>query len=153
MRSGISIHFFNKLLMQSCAFIFMLLLALNTRAELLVEHAWVKLAPPSIQMSAAYMKLSNKEQNAQVITHVSADCCATAMLHHTQTQGDKVEMKHLDQLSIPAQSSIHLQPGDLHIMLMKPRYELALDTPVRITFTFSDGSKQDIDVIVKRDEH
>lgn len=152
MRSGISIHFFSKLPMQSCVLIFMLLIALNTRAELLVENAWVKLAPPSIQMGAAYMKLSNQQQDAQVITHVSADCCAMAMLHHTQTQGDKVAMEHLDQLSISAQSSIHLQPGNLHIMLMKPRYPLVLDTPVRITFTFSDGSHQDIDTIVRKDE-
>lgn len=153
MRSGVSRHFFSKLPMQSCVLFFMLLIVLNARAELLVENAWVKLAPPSIQMSAAYMKLSNQQQNAQVITHVSADCCAMAMLHHTKTQGDKIAMEHLDQLGIPAQSSIHLQPGDLHIMLMKPRYPLALDTPVRITFTFSDGSHQDIDTIVKKEEH
>jgi len=153
MRSGISIHFFSKLSVQSCALMFMLLFAFNARAELLVEDAWVKLAPSSIQMSAAYMKLSNQQQDAQVITGVTADCCASAMLHVTRTQGDKVSMDHLEQLSIPAQSSIHLQPGDMHIMLMKPRYELALDTPVRITFTFSDGSHQDIDIIVKRDKH
>lgn len=153
MRSGISIRFFSKLPRQSYALIFMLLIVLNARAELLVENAWVKLAPPSIQMSAAYMKLSNQQQDAQNITHVSADCCVTAMLHHTRTQGDKVVMDHLDQLSIPAQSSVNLQPGDLHIMLMKPRYPLALDTPVRITFTFSDGSRQDIDTMVRKDEH
>lgn len=153
MRSGISVQHFSKLSAQSQLFILPLLIAANAQAELLVDDAWVKLAPPSIQMSAAYMKLSNQQQEAQVITGVSADCCASAMLHVTRTQDDKVSMAHLEQLSIPAQSSTHLQPGDIHIMLMKPRYELALDTPVRITFTFSDGSHQDIDMIVKRDNH
>jgi copper(I)-binding protein len=133
--------------------LFLLPCAFFARAELLVENAWVKLAPPSIQMSAAYMKLSNQQQTAQVITNVSADCCVTAMLHHTKAQGDKVVMDHLDKLAIPAQSSIQLLPGDLHIMLMGARYPLVLDTPIRITFTFSDGSRQDIDTIVKKDGH
>lgn len=146
-------RFSKKSLALLCLIVLQWFIALNTRAELLVENAWVKLAPPSMQMSAAYMKLSNQQQQAQVITGVSADCCASAMLHVTRTKDDKVSMDHLDQLSIPAQSSTHLQPGDVHIMLMKPRYELALDTPVRITFTFSDGTHQDIDTLVKRDEH
>lgn len=146
-------RFSKKYLALLCLIILQWFIALNARAELLVENAWVKLAPPSMQMSAAYMKLSNQQQQAQVITGVSADCCASAMLHVTRTKDDKVSMDHLDQLSIPAQSSTHLQPGDVHIMLMKPRYELALDTPVRITFTFSDGTHQDIDTLVKRDEH
>ena len=144
--------FYNKYSQHASAIILLALITGNARAELLVENAWVKLAPPSIQMSAAYMKLSNQQPELQIITHVSADCCAVAMLHVTRPQGDKVTMDHLDQLSIPSQSSIILQPGDVHIMLMKPRIPLVLDTPVRITFTFSDGSRQSLDTIVKRDD-
>ena len=144
--------FYNKYSQHASAIILLALITGNARAELLVENAWVKLAPPSIQMSAAYMKLSNQQPELQIITHVSADCCAVAMLHVTRPQGDKVTMDHLDQLSIPSQSSIILQPGDVHIMLMKPRIPLVLDTPVRITFTFSDGSRQSVDTIVKRDD-
>ncbi|HSC67995.1 MAG TPA: copper chaperone PCu(A)C [Cellvibrio sp.] len=149
MSSGISVFYRNKYLLAS---FFFLLLSQSAHADLVVESAWVKLAPPAIQMSAAYMKLSNQQQQVQVITQVSADCCASAMLHVNKVQGDKVFMEHLDQLSIPAQSSVDLKPGEVHIMLMKPRIPLVLDTPVRITFTFSDGSRQSVETLVKRDE-
>lgn len=132
--------------------LFLLLVSIRTNAELLVEGAWVKLAPPSIPLNAAYMKLTNQREIAQTITNVTANCCARVMLHRTQNQGDKVTMVHLNQLVIPANTSISLRPGDLHIMLDDPRYPLVLGTPIRITITFSDGTHQYIDTLVNKNE-
>lgn len=150
MQSGMSVRYPSKKL-RACMFL-VALPSCYAHAELVIDDAWIKLAPPSMQMSAAYMKLSNQQQRIQVITEVTADCCASAMLHVSRLEGDNVSMEHLDQLSIPAQSSVHLQPGEVHIMLMRPRIPLVLDTPVRITFTFSDGSHQSVEALVKRAE-
>lgn len=122
------------------------------KAEVRVDNAWIKLAPPAATVNAAYMQLSNLQAQAQTIVGVSADCCAMAMLHQVQHDGDKVSMAHLDQLVIPPQSSVQLAPGGLHIMLMHAHEKLALNHPVIITLRFSDGHSQAIVLAVKKDE-
>jgi periplasmic copper chaperone A len=120
-------------------------------AELTVTNAWVKLAPPSASVNAAYLQLANNGQQPQVVTQISADCCAMTMLHETRQQQGKATMVHLEQLTIPAQSTVGLKPGGIHIMLMKPLKPLTLNDKVNLTLTFSDGSKQKIPAFVKRD--
>lgn len=120
-------------------------------AEVRVDNAWIKLAPPAANVNAAYMQLTNLQLQTQTIVGVSADCCAMAMLHQMQYEGDKVAMTHLDQLVIPPQSSVQLAPGGIHIMLMQAREKLSLNHPVKIIFKFSDGHSQTIDLVVKKD--
>lgn len=127
-------------------------LALPCVAQVDVENAWVQLAPPGATVNAAYMEIHNPQLRAQTIVGVSADCCAMAMLHQTRKHDDKMSMEHLDLLVVPAQASVQLAPGGLHIMLMKPEQELAIDSEVKLTFSFSDGTTQDINLGVKKNE-
>lgn len=126
--------------------------AAELRADVRVDNAWIKLAPPAAAVNAAYMQLSNQQLYAQTIVGVNADCCAMAMLHQMQFEGDKVSMVHLDELVIPPQSSVQLAPGGLHIMLMQPRERLSLDRKVTLFLKYSDGHSQTIEVAVKKDE-
>jgi copper(I)-binding protein len=71
------------------------------------------------------------------------------MLHQTRQDGDRVFMDHLDQLVIPANASVQLAPGGLHIMLMQANRKLTLDSQVQISFDFDDGRTQDIQLNVK----
>ena len=127
-------------------------LAFHGAAQVLVENAWVQLAPPTITVNAVYMEINNPQLRPQTIVSLNADCCAMVMLHNTRKVGDKVVMEHLDYLAIPAQSSVQLAPGGLHIMLMEPHEELTLETKVKLTFNFSDGSTQEFDLDVKKNE-
>ena len=127
-------------------------LAFHSAAQVLVENAWVQLAPPTITVNAVYMKINNPQLRPQTIVSLNADCCAMVMLHNTRKVGDKVVMEHLDYLAIPAQSSVQLAPGGMHIILMEPHEELALESKVKLTFNFSDGSTQEFDLDVKKNE-
>lgn len=121
-------------------------------AQVQADDAWIQLAPPAATVNAAYVQIHNPQARPQTIVDVTADCCAMAMLHHTRTHGDKVSMDHLDALVIPAQSSVQLAPGGLHIMLMKAKTPLAVGNEVKITFSFDDGYTQAINFKVKKNE-
>lgn len=127
-------------------------LAFHSTAQVLVENAWVQLAPPAITVNAVYMQINNPQWRPQTIVSLNADCCATVMLHNTRKVGDKVVMEHLDYLVIPAQSTVQLVPGGMHIMLMEPQAELTLESKVKLTFSFSDGSTQEFNLDVKKNE-
>lgn len=128
------------------------MLASHCAAQLQVENAWIQLAPPAITVNAAYMTIHNPQLRAQTIVSVSADCCAGAMLHKTRREGDKVMMDHLEYLVVPAQASVQLAPAGLHIMLTEAQEELTLESKVKITFSFGDGSTQEFELDVKQTE-
>ena len=125
-------------------------LASDRAAQVQIENAWIQLAPPSARVHAAYMQIHNPQAQAQTIIGVRADCCAMVMLHQTRKNGDRVQMDHLEHLVIPAQASVQLAPGGLHIMLMQAKSDLTLDSRVTISFDFDDGSTQDVELNVKK---
>jgi periplasmic copper chaperone A len=142
------VNYYNKFF----ACILLGVFASHCAAQVQVEGAWVKLAPPSATVNAAYMTIHNPQLHVQTIVGVSADCCAGVMLHKTRREGDKVVMDHLEHLVIPAQSRVQLAPGGLHIMLTEAQEELTLESKVNITFSFGDGSTQDFELDIKKDE-
>jgi len=117
-------------------------------ADVKVTHAWIRLAPPSASVHAAYMQLLNQHQRLHTIVQVKADCCLMAMLHETLQRQDRVFMDHLSQLDLPAGKHVELMPGGIHIMLMKPYAPLLLNDVVTITLVFKDKTQQTITAVV-----
>jgi len=142
------VNYYNKFF--ACALVSML--TGHCVAQVQVENARIQLAPPAAAVNAAYMTIHNPQLRAQTIVGVGADCCATVMLHKTRREGDKVLMEHLEYLVIPAQAQVQLAPGGLHIMLTEAKEELTLESKVKITFSFGDGSTQEFDLDVKQSE-
>lgn len=121
-------------------------------AELRIENAWVKLAPPGARANAAYMQLYNNSDVPVVIQSLSANCCAELMLHRTRHENDRAIMEHLDQLVVPANGEVTLAPGGLHIMLLQARKPLLPGEQVELQLYFSDGQQQVIQVLVKSND-
>ena len=150
MCSGILIDCYRRLGLIGALFL-LLLAAPQCAAQLSLVNGWVKLAPPAASVNAAYVELKNEQSFPQTIVDVSADCCAQAMLHKTKLVNGMASMEHLTQLVVPAQQSLQLVPGGLHIMLMEAHSELVEGTPVTLTLSFSNGTTQKLTLIVKPD--
>lgn len=118
-------------------------------APLMVEDAWIKLAPPGATSHAAYVRLINNSKQALSISHISAVGYAQAMLHQTKIVKDKVQMDHLDVLEVPAGVSVTLTPGATHLMLMNPQQPQKINDQVTITLEFSDGTEQKFIAVVQ----
>lgn len=138
-----------------CASIFgicTLLCCASVFAELRIENAWVKLAPPGARANAAYVQLYNNSDAPIVIQSLSATCCAELMLHRTRYENDKAIMEHLDQLTVPAQGNVKLAPGGLHIMLLNARKPLQLGEQIELHLYFANGQQQTIHLPVKAND-
>ena len=122
----------------------------TVHAELLIESAWVKLAPPGAKVNAAYLQISNPGGEDVIIESLSASCCEELMLHRTRYENDSVVMEHVDQLIVPAGEQITLEPGGLHIMLLGAKKPLVLNDTVELTIFFADGQQQIFHVPVKK---
>ncbi len=87
-------------------------------ATIHITNAW---APPSLSQAAgvAYITIENKGA-ADALTRVEAKTVTTqAELHtHTETAHGVMQMRKLNVLEIPAKSTVIMQPGGHHIMLI-----------------------------------
>lgn len=87
-------------------------------ATIRITDAW---APPSLSQAAgvAYITMENNGA-ADALTRVEATSVTTqAELHtHTETANGVVQMRKLDALEIPAESTVAMLPGGHHIMLI-----------------------------------
>lgn len=140
MQNGRLSRLIKFLLSLGCCFIALCVAKAVVAAGLETKDPWVRLAPPTARVNAAYMSLINHSDQTIIITQIDADCCAMTMLHETRQEGDRVTMVHLDELEVPPQSTIHMRPGGLHMMLMRPAQALREGDSVRLTLTLNDGS-------------
>jgi hypothetical protein len=107
-------------------------------STLQVEDAWVREAPPNAHMMAAYMTLKNTGSGDAVLTQVDSPAFGHVMLHKSEVVDGVARMIHQDEIIIPAQGSVELQPGGFHLMMPAPEKRLVEGDRVDFILTFSN---------------
>jgi len=87
--------------------------------NLVISDAWVRATPPGKIMTAGYASIENMSNDIITITGVSAEVAGHTSLHETRIERDRSTMRPVARLSIEAGERVSLNPGGLHIMLMK----------------------------------
>lgn len=75
---------------------------------------------PGMQMSAAYLTLTNNTDDAIRITRVASPQYESVQLHESILQDGIARMRAIPALEIPARQSVTLKRGGKHLMLMRP---------------------------------
>lgn len=117
------------------------------------EGAWARATVAGQSSSAAYMVLTASA--AQTLVAVEAEVAGLAEVHEMALQGDVMRMRPLPNgLPLPAGQAVALQPGGLHLMLMKLKRPLQAGEvlPLTLTFKGADGQlrRQSVPVTVQR---
>ncbi|MBF0152313.1 MAG: copper chaperone PCu(A)C [Magnetococcales bacterium] len=128
-------------------------LAMAEESGMAVEKAWVREAPPAMQVTAAYMVLKNASAKPVVLTSVTTPDFAKVELHETVQHQGQAHMQAVKELSIPARGHVTLQPGGHHLMLIAPQKNTPLRTgdQVSLTLTFKEGKPLTVTAMVKKD--
>lgn len=106
------------------AVLFMILLSFMPTAmagpAVVVEGQWVREAPPSSTVLAAYMVLKNTTGTPGTVTRIDSPDFTNSQIHRTVMEDGIAKMIPLDQLQLPVNGSVTLEPGGLHLMLIEP---------------------------------
>jgi copper(I)-binding protein len=89
-------------------------------------------------MMAAYMTLKNTGSGDAVLTQVDSPAFGHVMLHKSEVVDGVARMIHQDEIIIPAQGSVELQPGGFHLMMPAPEKRLVEGDRVDFILTFSN---------------
>ena len=117
---------------------------LTLQAEVLLVDPYAKATPPNAKNSAAFMKIKNTSNSDVELILANSNISKTTELHtHIEENGMK-KMIQIPSIKIPANSSVELKPGGLHIMFLGIQNQINENSNVDLNLTFSDGKTYEL---------
>lgn len=104
-----------------------------------VRDAWLRLPPVAMPMLAGFARIENPCARAVVVTAARSPVFGDVSLHETRRDNGVSRMRAVPALNVPARGAVALQPGGLHLMLMRPVEMPATGTRVPVTLVLADG--------------
>lgn len=101
--------------------LFLLLMSLSALSHSDVDvsfDAWARATAPGATTGAVYGTLTNHGDSVLELTDVMFDAAGHAMVHRTVERDGMMRMMHADIQLAPG-DSVTLEPGGLHMMLMR----------------------------------
>lgn len=123
-----------------------------SREALTADRAWIRLPPPGAKMLAGYVVLRNPGAEALKVTGVSTSLSPRAELHTHVMEAGLMKMRQVPFIEVPAHSEVRMQPGGLHIMVMKLASPPKEGDVVDVTLTLEDGRKVALKATVYKEE-
>jgi copper(I)-binding protein len=121
----------------------------DTGAPLQISDTVVYAPLPGTSAAVAYMTLTNNTRAEIFIASISSPQFDSVMLHETRIVDGVARMAMLGSLLIPAQSSIRLQQGGKHIMLMQANQGAEPGQSVTLRIHFDVGGLLIIDATLQ----
>lgn len=119
-------------------------------AEVRVDAAWVRAAPPGTPMLAGYAVLHNTGDAPVRVIGASSEAFGMVEIHRTVEIDGVSRMRPAGALEIAPGGNVTLEPGGLHLMLMRPQRDLAEGGKVKIQLDVSGASPVEAEFAVRR---
>ncbi len=105
---------------------------------------WIRLLPPTVMHTAAYVTITNSANNPDTLLNVNSTAVNSLSVHQTKNVDGMMKMLSADNLVIPSNGKIELAPGGYHIMLMGLENPLTENQKITMTFEFKNAGKIDV---------
>lgn len=115
-------------------------------ADVRIENAWARPTVPGQQVAGAFMDIT-AERDLELVA-VATPAAAAVELHFMRMDGERMEMRELQSIRLPAGKTVSLKPGGLHAMLigLTSQIEAGDRIPMTLTFKNSQGEQGSIDI-------
>lgn len=114
-----------------------------------IEDAWARPGAEG-RMSAAYLLISNFNDQADTLVSVQSDVAQNVEVHESyEREEGMMGMREADNLVIPAQSTIRLEQGSFHVMLIQLTRQLSEGDSFQLTLTFETEGDINVNVPVQ----
>jgi copper(I)-binding protein len=121
----------------------------HAAGRLVVEQAWIRVAPPGAMMLAGYAMLRNDGDASLTLSTADSADFASVSLHQTVSENGVERMRPLDRLVIAPGARAEFSPGGRHFMLMQPAHELKSGDKLKIHIASDTGDGATADFSVR----
>ena len=130
------------------------LAALNAMAQapaVKIDAAWARATVPGQKGTGAFMTLT--AQQSLRLVGVASPVAGVAEIHEMKMEGDRMMMRELNGLDIPAKGSAQLKPGGNHLMFMQLKEPFKEGEVLQVQLQFEKAGKVDIKLPIKAMGH
>lgn len=124
--------------------------ALAADATLRVEDPWIRAAPPGARMLAGYATLGNEGDVALTLVGAASERFGLVEMHRTVQVDGVARMRQVESLEVAPGAQVALEPGGLHLMLMRPVSDVAEGERIPLRLRLADGREQEVLFEVRR---
>jgi len=125
---------------------------LSAQEEIQVEKYKIRLVPAPSKSSAMFCKILNNSSKDIALIKAESSISKTVELHGMVMEGQEMKMRPVEKFLIKAKSSLELKPGSFHVMFIDLKQPLKLGEKHKVTFSFDNGQKIQLDVPVEKIE-
>lgn len=123
--------------------------ACSSSEEIAVTEYWAR---PGIQdgNSAVYFIIENNTAEDEVLLSAASDAANYVELHRSSMNEDgTMMMQQQESIPIPANSSVALEPGGLHVMLIELAQDLTPGDQLALRLSFQNSGTRELEVTVR----
>lgn len=121
----------------------------NDTSGIEVRDAWVRNSPMVERAGASYMVIENSSAVEDRLLSASVDFANTVELHETKEMNGMMQMSPVEAIPVPANGSVELAPGGLHVMLIDLTSELEPGAKVILRLNFENAGEIEVEAVVK----
>ena len=108
-----------------------------------VENAYTRATAPGQQVAGGFLKIENKGGADQLIS-ASSPAAGEVQLHEMAMDGNVMKMRQVKDIPVPANGSVELKPGGLHLMFMNIKAPLAAGETVPVKLKFANAGEVEV---------
>jgi copper(I)-binding protein len=108
---------------------------------LVIEHPWSRATASGMPMGAAYLSITNTGKAADVLLAASTPAAARVEMHQTTIVDGISRMRPLAEVAIAPGSTVKIEPGGIHLMLVDLKAPLEKDRQIPLDLTFRRAGK------------
>lgn len=121
-----------------------------TAGNIEIDNAWGRAAPQQMRVGGAFFTVTNHGDSDDRVLSASAPVSEVAELHtHTMVDG-VMRMRPVTAIDVPAGETVTLQPGGLHVMLIKLKQSLEMGDSFPLTLNFEKAGAVEVTVEVNQ---
>ena len=108
-----------------------------------VENAYTRATAPGQQVAGGFLKIENKGSADQLVS-ASSPAAGEVQLHEMAMDGNVMKMRQVKDIPVPANGSVELKPGGLHLMFMNIKSPLAAGETVPVKLKFAKAGEVEV---------
>ena len=114
-----------------------LLMIFNLGDDIVIKNQWIR--PGAEKMGTAlYFTLENNGSESDTLYSVETDVAMMVQIHETYSNDDVMGMREISEIIIEPESSVKLEPGGKHIMVMKLKKDINTGDEIEFKLHFRE---------------
>lgn len=118
--------------------------ASNENESIQIDKPWARASIIKSHPAAAYLTIVNRGGKPDRLVTVSSPVAGKVSIHLSEMTNGVMRMKPVHSLPLDPGARVTLEPGGLHLMLMKLRERLRKGNKLSLTLTFEVAGKIDV---------